>query len=94
MWKDRKQGGYAHDWEFVSRWAKEKHAFTLLPTVLYNISTNMQTWESILWIVGEPRDQHSLREMLKMSSIEEVKLDNLLDRDGPSKDAIALIQGR
>ena len=77
----------------MSRWAKEKHAFTLLPTVLYNISTNMQTWESILWIVGEPHDQRQLREKLKLSSIDQVKENNLLDQDGPSKEAVQILLG-
>lgn len=40
-WKDRKAGGYAHDWEFFSRWFRggEKWVCTKKPTVLYNADT-------------------------------------------------------
>lgn len=40
-WKDRIQAGYAHDWEFFSRWvnAGETWACTKRPTVLYNAET-------------------------------------------------------
>ncbi len=43
-WKDRVEGGYAHDWEFISRWVKggEKWAATKLPTLLYNAETSGQ----------------------------------------------------
>jgi len=41
-WKDRQAGGYAHDWEFFSRWAKEKHAFSGQATVIYNADTSGQ----------------------------------------------------
>jgi hypothetical protein len=41
FWKDRISGGYAHDWEFFSRWvmAGEKWACTRKPTVIYNADT-------------------------------------------------------
>lgn len=43
-WKDRIEGGYSHDWEFISRWVKgaEKWAATKLPTLLYNAKTSGQ----------------------------------------------------
>jgi len=41
-WKDRIDGGYAHDWEFISRWADEKHICTKLPTLIYNADTSGQ----------------------------------------------------
>lgn len=50
-WKDRTEGGYAHDWEFVSRFAfTERFMFTCKPTMLYNTETNGQTYESILFL--------------------------------------------
>lgn len=44
-WKDRVEGGYAHDWEFISRWGKgeEKWVSTKLPTLLYNAESSGQT---------------------------------------------------
>ena len=43
-WKDRVEGGYAHDWEFISRWVKggEKWACTKRPTLDYNADTSGQ----------------------------------------------------
>jgi glycosyltransferase involved in cell wall biosynthesis len=40
-WKDREEGGYYHDWEFVSRWVKggEKWTATRQPTLIYNVET-------------------------------------------------------
>lgn len=38
-WKDRVEAGYAHDWEFFSRWKDEKYACTGLATVKYNVET-------------------------------------------------------
>lgn len=40
-WLDRVAGGYAHDWEFFSRWVMggEKWACTKKPTVIYNADT-------------------------------------------------------
>src|SRR5579871_104809 len=44
FWKDRIEGGYAHDWEFISRWVKggEKWACTKKPTLIYNAETSGQ----------------------------------------------------
>jgi GT2 family glycosyltransferase len=44
FWKDRIEGGYAHDWEFISRWVKggEKWACTQKPTLIYNAATSGQ----------------------------------------------------
>lgn len=43
-WKDRVEGGYAHDWEFISRWVKggEKWVCTKRATVDYNADTSGQ----------------------------------------------------
>jgi len=43
-WKDRNEGGYCHDWEFVKRWldAGVRWAVTHLPTVIYNAETSGQ----------------------------------------------------
>jgi len=43
-WKDRVEGGYAHDWEFFERWVKgeEKWACTKLPTLIYNADSSGQ----------------------------------------------------
>jgi glycosyltransferase involved in cell wall biosynthesis len=40
--------GYANDWDFVKRWAKETFAVTQEATLLYNTKYNEQTYESIL----------------------------------------------
>lgn len=44
LWKNRIEGGYAHDWEFISRWVNggEKWACTKKPTLIYNASTSGQ----------------------------------------------------
>jgi hypothetical protein len=43
-WKNREDGGYAHDWELVSRWLQggETWACTKLPTLIYNAATSGQ----------------------------------------------------
>jgi len=43
-WKSREEVGYAHDWEFCSRWPGEV-AFTKLPTVIYgDAESPQQEW--------------------------------------------------
>lgn len=44
-WKDRKEAGYAHDWEMVERWLLngEKWVATRKPTLLYNADTSGQS---------------------------------------------------
>lgn len=88
LWKDRNEGGYAHDFEFVSRWNEEQAAFTLMPTVLYNISTNQQTFETILSIVGDPQDQRDLRQKLGLCDLETALKQPHLDNVDPSADRI------
>lgn len=46
-WKDRVTGGYAHDWEFVSRWLNEKWKPTLAVTLDYNTDTNQQNGDAL-----------------------------------------------
>jgi glycosyltransferase involved in cell wall biosynthesis len=46
-WKDRNEAGYAHDWEFFSRWKDESYAVTLQPTVEYSVAYNYQTHEEL-----------------------------------------------
>ena len=41
-WKDQIQAGYAHDWEFFSRWAAVKWGATEQPTLIYNAETSGQ----------------------------------------------------
>jgi len=43
-WNDRIKAGYAHDWEFFSRWVvgKVPWAATMFPTVIYNAETSGQ----------------------------------------------------
>jgi glycosyltransferase involved in cell wall biosynthesis len=48
LWKNRIEGGYAHDWEFISRWKDEKYAFTGKCTVVYNTLYNNQSYEQIM----------------------------------------------
>ncbi len=45
LWKDRNEGGYAHDWEFFSRWKEEKYVATHQHTLLYNTEFNGQSFE-------------------------------------------------
>ena len=44
-WKNRDEGGYSHDWEFVSRWVGSNvpGAMTKKPTVIYNRHTSGQS---------------------------------------------------
>lgn len=41
-WKDRTEVGYAHDWEFFSRFLNEPWVATRKPTLLYNAETSGQ----------------------------------------------------
>jgi GT2 family glycosyltransferase len=41
-WKDRIEAGYAHDWEFFSRWLERPWAATKRPTLIYNAETSGQ----------------------------------------------------
>jgi glycosyltransferase involved in cell wall biosynthesis len=48
LWKDRVEGGYAHDWEFFSRWVGEPYIASKQATLLYNTEFNGQTYDSLL----------------------------------------------
>ena len=48
LWKDRNEAGYAHDFEYFSRWKDEKGIFTNKGTYIYNNDFNGQTYESIM----------------------------------------------
>lgn len=41
-WKDRSEAGYAHDWEFFSRWLGNPWVATGKPTLIYNAETSGQ----------------------------------------------------
>ena len=41
-WKNRIEGGYAHDWEFISRFKDEPWACSRKPTLIYNADTSGQ----------------------------------------------------
>lgn len=41
-WRDRVEAGYAHDWEFFSRWLERPWVATGKPTLLYNAETSGQ----------------------------------------------------
>jgi len=47
LWKDRVDGGYAHDYEFFSRFIGEKWIATKKPTMNYFTEFNSQSFESI-----------------------------------------------
>lgn len=47
LWKDRVEAGYAHDWEFFSRWKDEPWVASEKCTLIYNTEYNCQTFESI-----------------------------------------------
>ena len=46
-WKDRVEAGYAHDWEFFSRWCDEMYSPTLKPTLNYSIEYNNQSYDEL-----------------------------------------------
>ena len=46
-WKTRDEAGYAHDWEFVSRWADHKYCATKKATLNYNLDFNDQDIDGI-----------------------------------------------
>lgn len=46
-WKDRVEAGYAHDWEFFSRWVDELYSYTLTPSVNYSIDYNTQSYDEL-----------------------------------------------
>lgn len=47
LWKDRKDGGYAHDFEFFSRFRDEKWIATKKPTMNYFTEFNSQSFDTI-----------------------------------------------
>jgi hypothetical protein len=47
LWKDRIQAGYAHDYEFFSRWKNEKWIPTKKATMNYSTEFNPQSFDSI-----------------------------------------------
>jgi glycosyltransferase involved in cell wall biosynthesis len=47
LWKDRHDAGYAHDYEFFSRWSSEKYVATGQATMNYSTTYNEQSAESI-----------------------------------------------
>jgi glycosyltransferase involved in cell wall biosynthesis len=59
-WKDRTEVGYAHDWEFFSRWVNEKWVCSRMPTLLYNADSSGQK-EFLLARVQEEADCASSR---------------------------------
>jgi len=48
LWKDRNEAGYAHDFEYFSRWKDEKGIFTNKATYIYNNEFNGQTYQTIM----------------------------------------------
>lgn len=52
-WKNRIEGGYAHDWELFSRWKDEKYAVTLKPTLNYNLEVSGQTFDQIYYMYDD-----------------------------------------
>jgi glycosyltransferase involved in cell wall biosynthesis len=47
LWKDRIEGGYAHDWEFFSRWKNEKYVASKRATLIYCTEFNEQSFEQL-----------------------------------------------
>lgn len=47
LWKNRDEAGYAHDFEFFSRWKDEKWLATKKPTLNYSTEFNGQSYDSI-----------------------------------------------
>lgn len=54
LWKNREEGGYAHDWELFSRWVAggERWKSTGRCTMAYSTCYNAQTYESIKAMVS------------------------------------------
>ena len=47
FWKTREEAGYAHDWEFVSRWKSRPWAASNDPTLIYNNIFSQNQFEGI-----------------------------------------------
>jgi O-antigen biosynthesis protein len=58
LWKNREDGGYAHDWEYFSRFKTEKWLATLKPTLNYSTEFNGQSYESIKQIYEHSKKQY------------------------------------
>lgn len=58
LWKDRIDGGYMHDYEFVSRWTQEPWLATLKPTMCYSTEFNNQSFESIQQIYEQSKQKY------------------------------------
>jgi hypothetical protein len=63
FWKNREEAGYAHDYEFFSRFLHEKWVATQQPTMNYFTEFNVQSYESIRQLY-----QHYRAEYLSSSS--------------------------
>lgn len=46
-WKNRIEAGYAHDYEFFSRWRNEPCVWTKEPTLLYSTEFNGQSFQQL-----------------------------------------------
>jgi glycosyltransferase involved in cell wall biosynthesis len=80
-WKDRKEAGYAHDWEFFSRWREEPQTVTKYPSVNYNAETSGQP-EFIANLARERSGEPSIRLSVLVPSLEsrQEKRQRLLDQ--------------
>ncbi len=58
LWKNREDGGYAHDWEYFSRFKSEKWLATLKPTLNYSTEFNGQSYDSIKQIYEHSKKQY------------------------------------
>lgn len=55
-WRSHKEVGYSHDFEFVSRWSKEKYNYTSLPTMIYNLDGSLNNPEKIYNAYGDQKE--------------------------------------
>lgn len=58
LWKNREEGGYAHDYEFFSRFVDEKWYATKKPTMNYFTEFNTQSCNSIRQLYEFHRNQY------------------------------------
>jgi glycosyltransferase involved in cell wall biosynthesis len=71
LWKNREEGGYAHDYEFFSRFLDEKWVATKNPTMNYFTEFNAQSGESIRQLYEHHKQQYLQTNSQNVSSPEE-----------------------
>lgn len=68
-WKNREEAGYAHDWEFFSRWKNEKWLASGICTVVYSTDHNLQSYEELTSMYNDQGDEPYVLEVLDTDSL-------------------------